>query len=84
MSVITETRFSENVAALQPSATLAVSAKVRQMIAEGKDVLDLCVGEPDFGTPSIASEGGIQAIRNGKTRYTPAAGIPELRVAITR
>src|SRR5215211_5535939 len=84
MSVITETRFSENVAALQPSATLAVSAKVRQMIAEGKDVLDLCVGEPDFNTPSFASEGGIQAIRNGKTRYTPAAGIPELRASIAK
>jgi aspartate aminotransferase len=84
MSVITETQFSENVAALQPSATLAVSAKVRQLIAEGKDVLDLCVGEPDFPTPDFASEGGIQAIRNGKTRYTPAAGIPELRAAIAK
>jgi aspartate aminotransferase len=84
MSVITETQFSENVAALQPSATLAVSAKVRQMIAEGKDVLDLCVGEPDFPTPDFASEGGIQAIRNGKTRYTPAAGVPELRAAIAK
>src|SRR5215218_1502659 len=64
MSVITETQFSENVASLQPSATLAVSAKVRQMIAEGKDVLDLCVGEPDFNTPSFATAGGKQALLN--------------------
>ncbi|MBW3630008.1 MAG: pyridoxal phosphate-dependent aminotransferase [Gemmatimonadetes bacterium] len=84
MSVISETQFSENVAALQPSATLAVSAKVRQLIAEGKDVLDLCVGEPDFPTPDFVREAGIQAIQNGKTRYTPAAGIPELRAAIAK
>ena len=76
--------FSPNVAALQPSATLAVSARVRQLIAEGKDILDLCVGEPDFPTPAFASDAGIEAIRNGKTRYTPAPGIPELRVAIAR
>jgi aspartate aminotransferase len=84
MSVTTEIEFSENVAALQPSATLAVSAKVRQLIAEGKDVLDLCVGEPDFPTPAFAAEAGIRAIQNGKTRYTPAAGIPELRAAIAK
>lgn len=76
--------FSDNVAALQPSATLAVSAKVKQLIAEGRDVLDLCVGEPDFPTPDFASEAGIQAIRDGKTRYTPASGVPDLRAAIAR
>jgi aspartate aminotransferase len=76
------TDFSQNVASLQPSATLAVSAKVRQLISEGKDVLDLCVGEPDFPTPGFASEAGVQAIHDGKTRYTPAPGTPELRAAI--
>jgi aspartate aminotransferase len=74
--------FSENVAALQPSATIAVSTRVRQLIAEGRDILDLCIGEPDFDTPGFVSEAGIRAIQNGKTRYTPAAGIPELRAAI--
>jgi aspartate aminotransferase len=75
-------QFSENVQTLQPSATIAVSSRVKQMIADGKDVLDLCVGEPDFGTPDFISEAGIAAIREGKTRYTPAAGIPQLRAAI--
>lgn len=79
-----EVRFSENVAALQPSVTMVVSTRVRQLIAEGKDVLDLCVGEPDFPTPAFIGEAGIEAIRSGKTRYTPAAGIPELRAAIAR
>jgi aspartate aminotransferase len=76
------TEFSENVQTLQPSATIAVSSRVKQMIAQGEDVLDLCVGEPDFGTPAFIAEAGIEAIREGKTRYTPAAGIPQLRAAI--
>jgi aspartate aminotransferase len=74
--------FSENVQTLQPSATIAVSSRVKQMIAQGDDVLDLCVGEPDFGTPDFISDAGIAAIREGKTRYTPAPGIPQLRAAI--
>lgn len=76
--------FSANVASLQPSATMAVSAKIKQLIAEGRDVLDLCVGEPDFPTPEFISEAGIRAIRESKTRYTPVAGIPALRAAIAR
>lgn len=76
--------FSANVASLQPSATIAVSSRVKQLIAEGHDILDLCVGEPDFPTPSFIAEAGIQAIREGRTRYTPAPGIPELRAAIAR
>lgn len=74
--------FSENIASLQPSATIAVSSRVKQLIASGEDILDLCVGEPDFPTPAFIAEAGIQAIRDGRTRYTPAPGIPELRAAI--
>ncbi|MQA88790.1 MAG: aminotransferase class I/II-fold pyridoxal phosphate-dependent enzyme [Gemmatimonas sp.] len=74
--------LSSNVAALQPSATMAISTRAKELIAEGKDVVDLCVGEPDFPTPGFISEAGIQAIRDGKTRYTPAAGIPQLKAAI--
>lgn len=76
--------FSQNVAALQPSATIAVSSRVKQLIAQGADILDLCVGEPDFGTPEYIAQSGVDAIREGKTRYTPAAGIPQLRAAIAR
>jgi aspartate aminotransferase len=74
--------LSSNVEALQPSATMAIATRAKELIAAGNDVVDLCVGEPDFDTPDFISEAGIQAIREGKTRYTPAAGIPQLRAAI--
>lgn len=76
------TQFSGNIASLQPSATIAVSSRVKELIAEGHDILDLCVGEPDFPTPGFISDAGIRAIQEGRTRYTPAAGLPELRAAI--
>ena len=76
--------FSANVASLQPSATIAVSTRIKQLIADGADVLDLCVGEPDFPTPAFISEAGIRAIREGRTRYTPVPGIPALRAAIAK
>ena len=76
------TRFSANVSALEPSATIAVSTRVKQLIAEGRDILDLCVGEPDFPTPRFAAEAGIRAVQEGHTRYTPVPGLPALRAAI--
>ncbi len=74
--------FSPNVARLVPSATIALGARVKQLLAAGEDIIDLTVGEPDFPTPSMVAEAGIEAIRRGRTRYTAAAGIPELRAAI--
>jgi len=74
--------LSSNVEALQPSATMAIASRAKELIAAGQDVVDLCVGEPDFDTPAFIAEAGIQAIRDGRTRYTPAAGIPQLRAAI--
>lgn len=75
-------RYSSNITALEPSATIALSSRVKQMIASGEDVINLTAGEPDFPTPGFIAEAGIRAIREGKTRYTPSAGIPELRQAI--
>ncbi|HEV2129596.1 MAG TPA: pyridoxal phosphate-dependent aminotransferase [Longimicrobiaceae bacterium] len=74
--------FSPNVERLTPSATIALGARVKQLLASGADVINLTVGEPDFPTPSFVSEAGIAAIRAGHTRYTASAGIPELRAAI--
>ncbi|MGI9180897.1 MAG: pyridoxal phosphate-dependent aminotransferase [Longimicrobiaceae bacterium] len=74
--------FSPNVERLTPSATIALGARVKQLLAAGEDVINLTVGEPDFPTPAFVSEAGIAAIRAGHTRYTASAGIPELRVAI--
>lgn len=73
--------FSPNIQRLRPSATIAVSSLAKKLAAEGRDIINLSAGEPDFDTPSFASERGIEAIRTGHTRYTPAAGMPALRQA---
>ncbi len=71
-------------AAVQPSATLAAGAKARQMKAEGIHVYDFSLGEPDFPTPEHICQAAIQAMREGHTHYTPAAGTAELRGAVAR
>jgi aspartate aminotransferase len=81
-SIQTAGAFSENVRKLQPSATLAVSALARELKAQGRPIIDLSAGEPDFDTPSFIAEAGIAAIRDGHTRYTPAPGLPALRRAV--
>ena len=67
---------------IAPSATLAMAAEARRLKADGIDVLDFALGEPDFDTPANIQEAAWRAIRGGKTHYTPPAGIPELRQAI--
>ena len=74
--------LSSNVSDLQASATLAVASLCKQLRAQGRDVLDLSAGEPDFRTPNFASEAGIAAIEQGFTQYTPVPGTPQLRDAI--
>jgi aspartate aminotransferase len=76
------TQFSENVGKLKPSATMAVSALAKRLQAEGRDILDLSAGEPDFDTPAFVREAAIRGIQGGQTRYTPPAGTPALRKAI--
>jgi len=70
--------------ALQPSATMAVDARAKALVAQGVDIVNLTAGEPDFDTLPAAREGGIAAIEHGFTRYTPTPGIPELREAIAK
>jgi len=79
-STQTDIRFADRVASLQPSATLAMIARVKQMQADGIEMLDLTAGEPDFTPPNCAEKAGIDSIEQGKGRYTPAAGLMELRV----
>lgn len=67
---------------VRASTTLAVDSLAKQMRAEGQDVIGFGTGEPDFDTPDNIKEAGIKAIREGKTKYTPAAGLPELRKVI--
>jgi aspartate aminotransferase len=74
--------LSERVQRVGPSPTLAIDAKAKAMKAAGEDVINFGVGEPDFDTPDNIKEAAIRAIREGKTKYTPAGGIEPLKKAI--
>ncbi|WP_462137276.1 pyridoxal phosphate-dependent aminotransferase [Candidatus Mycalebacterium sp.] len=75
--------ISKRATNIKQSATLAITAKVKELRAEGVDVIGFGAGEPDFDTPSDIKEAGIESIQNGFTKYTPVGGIPELKNAIT-
>lgn len=75
-------RISDRLRKLKPSATLAVNAKAQELKAQGREVVSLAVGEPDFGTPQHVCLAAKKAIDDGFTRYTPVPGIPDLRNAI--
>ena len=75
-------RISHRVDQIKPSATIMVSMKAMQLKAQGKDIVSLGFGEPDFDTPEHIAEAAIIAIREGKTRYTQVDGTPELKQAI--
>jgi aspartate aminotransferase len=74
--------LSARAGALQPSLTLAITAKARQLRSEGKDVVSLSAGEPDFDTPAFIRQAASDALEAGHTRYGPVAGEPALRQAI--
>jgi len=67
---------------INPSATIAISNKARELKAAGRDIIALAAGEPDFETPDNIKEAAIKAIHDGQTRYTAVDGIPELKAAI--
>jgi aspartate aminotransferase len=74
--------LSARAQALQPSLTLAITAKARQLRAEGRDICSLSAGEPDFDTPAFIRAAAAAALEAGHTRYGPVAGEPALRAAI--
>jgi len=74
--------FADRVERVEPSATLAISNKASALEAEGVDIVDLSVGEPDFPTPQNVVEAGKAAMDAGHTGYTPSNGIPALREAV--
>jgi len=67
---------------IKPSATLSISALAKQLMREGKDLIDLSIGEPDFDTPEFIKEAAKKALHDGMTKYTPTDGMPELKNAI--
>ncbi len=75
-------KLSKRVVNMSPSPTMAITAKAKEMRRKGIDVIGFGAGEPDFDTPSHIKEAAIRAMEEGFTRYTPAAGIPELREAV--
>ncbi len=75
-------KFANRILKVKPSPTMAVTAKASQLKAQGFDVIGFGSGEPDFDTPVHIKEAAIRAIEEGKTKYTPAGGLPELKKAI--
>ena len=76
--------LSKKAQAVKPSSTLAITAKAKELKASGVDVVGFGAGEPDFNTPENVCNAGIEAIRTGFTKYTPASGTNELKSAISR
>ncbi|MGB2806811.1 MAG: aminotransferase class I/II-fold pyridoxal phosphate-dependent enzyme, partial [Sedimentisphaerales bacterium] len=75
-------KISKRAQAVPPSATFAVSARAQELKAQGIDVIGFGAGAPDFDTPDYIKEAAIESLKAGKTKYTAAAGIIELRTAI--
>ena len=76
--------ISKILQALEPSATLAMAAKAKELKAGGRTVYDFSLGEPDFTTPAHICEAAVEAMKAGHTHYTVASGIPELKTAIVK
>ena len=74
--------ISERIKKIRPSLTVAVNVKANSLRAEGRDVLVLAAGEPDFDTPKNIQEAAIRAMQKGETRYVPGKGTVELQEAI--
>ena len=75
-------QFSSALARIKPSPTLAVTARAAELTREGRDIIGLGAGEPDFDTPDFVKEAAIKAIRDGQTKYTNVDGTPALKAAI--
>lgn len=76
--------FSEKMGQIEDSATLSVMGKVKGLIAQGVDIINLTAGEPDFSPPQCVNDAAIKAIQNGMGRYTPSAGLIELRDIVAK
>jgi aspartate aminotransferase len=75
-------QLADRVQSLTPSSTLAITAKAKELKQAGHNVISLGAGEPDFNTPQFILDAANQAMAEGKTKYTPAGGLPELKRAI--
>ena len=77
-----DTRLAERLKKINPSSTLAITTKAKELKSEGKDIVNFAAGEPDFDTPDFIKDAAYEAIRSGFTKYTPTTGTPELKKLI--
>jgi aspartate aminotransferase len=77
-------RTSERAQQVALSITLALDARAKELAAAGRDVVNMAVGEPDFAAPAAARAAAVARVESGDVRYTPAAGLPQLRAALAR
>ncbi|MGE7759484.1 pyridoxal phosphate-dependent aminotransferase [Peribacillus sp. NPDC097895] len=75
-------KLANRVQSLTPSTTLAITAKAKELKAQGLDIIGLGAGEPDYNTPKHIIEAAVQSMNEGQTKYTPSAGLPKLKEAI--
>ena len=76
--------YADSVNRISPSQTIAMSTKARELTAQGRNIISLSAGEPDFDTPENIKEAAIKALRENRTRYTDVDGIPQLKEAIVQ
>ena len=76
--------ISRIIQAMEPSATMAMATKAKELKASGQTVYDFSLGEPDFNTPEHICQAAIEAMKAGHTHYTQASGIPELKSAVAK
>ena len=81
---MSEINLSKRALSLEPSLTLQISAKAKQLASEGRDICNLSAGEPDFDAPKAVLDATSEAIFDGYTKYGPAAGDLDLRKAIAK
>jgi aspartate aminotransferase len=75
-------KLSQKLSSIKPSPTLSLDAKAKSMKAQGIDVVNFGVGEPDFDTPDNIKEAAVKALKEGFTKYTPVGGTDDLKNAI--
>ena len=76
-------KVSKKIINLETESAFSILAKANKLIAEGKDIINLGIGQPDFPTPINIQEAAIKAIKDGHHGYTPSNGIPQLREAVS-
>lgn len=77
-------KLSKSISSVEPSPTQAAAARAKELKAAGRDIVSFTLGEPDFDTPEHVKAAALEALNKGYTKYTPVAGIPELRRAIAQ